>query len=340
MSYRQRGPARRLPGALLALLALLWYGIAKDLAQRAATGLASHLWAGVLVPLLGPVFLLFLLFLGLTLLDGARRPASDLRLAAGLPERPTAAREWGIGAAVGWAAAILATLPLVLSGHLLLSFWIGASGWLAALAGIAGAALATLASEIAFRGYGFRRLSETMGKTAAALLIAFIYALVVGLPFGNARTVVIAFLFSLLLTTGWLRTHAIWLSWGLHFVWNLCLGLLFGLPTLDGGDLASVVLAQVHGRSHWLGGTAGPVSGWWSVPVLLAAVLVLVAVTRELAWRYTHAPIVPAGYPMDVKPPAAHAAMEPQAPAPPPPLVQILPAPSNPPPPRSSPNGV
>ena len=58
--------------------------------------------------------------------------------------------------------------------------------------------------------------------------------------------------------------------------------------------------------------------------------------TREYAWLYTYKPIVAAGYPMDVKPPAAHTAME-QAPAPPPPLVQIMPLPSAPPPSPVSP---
>ena len=316
-----------------ALFALLWFGIAGELAAHAATGLASHLFAGMLVPLLQPVFLLFLLALGLALLEGGRGPV-DAWITAGLPRRPTCGDEWAVGAALGWGIAVLAMLPLVFSGRLLLSFWLEPRGWLTAVLVVAGAALATLASEIAYRGYSLRRLQESVGRTPAVVLISLVYALVVELHFGNGRIAMVAFLFNVLLSAGWLRTRAIWLSWGLHFAWNVSLGLLFGLPVFDGGDLASVIQGQVRGHSHWLGAPMGPIGGWWTAVVLLIGLAVLVAVTRGFAWLYTHKPIVAAGYPMDIPPPAAHTAME-QASAPPPPLVQISPAmPGAPPPPR------
>ena len=328
-----RGTRRRLPGAVFALLALLWFGIAEDLAARAATGFAANVLAGMLVPLLRPAFLLFLLGLGLLLLEGGRAPVSAREI-AGLPKRPTAGREWAMGAALGWGTAVLAVLPLVFSRRLVLSFWTEPRGWVAAIVLLAGAALATLASEIVYRGYGLRRLRESVGQTWAVLLVGLAYAVIVGFRLGNSRVALLAFLFSLLLSTGWLRTHAIWLSWGAHFAWNASLGVLFGLPIFDGGDLASVVQAQVHGRSHWLGGHFGPIGAWWTALAMLLAIAVLLAITREFAWQYTHKPIVAAGYPMDVKPPAAHTAME-QTPAAPPPLVQILPVtPGAPPPPR------
>ena len=321
---------------MLAIFALLWFGIAGELAAHAATGLASHIFAGMLVPLLQPVFLLFLLALGLALLEGGRGPV-DAWITAGLPRRPTRGNEWAVGSAIGWGVAVLAMLPLVFSGRLLLSFWTEPRGWLTAVIVIAGAALATLASEIAYRGYGLRRLQESVGRTSAVVLISLVYALVVQVHFGNSRIALVAFLFSVLLSAGWLRTRAIWLSWGLHFAWNVSLGLLFGLPVFDGGDMASVIQGQVRGHSHWLGAPMGPIGGWWTALMLLLGTAVLVAASREFAWLYTHKPIVAAGYPMDVPPPAAHTAME-QAPAPPPPLVQILPAmPSAPPPPRSDP---
>lgn len=327
----RRGTRRQLSGAVLAILSLLWFGIAGELAARAATGFASHIFAGVLVPLLQPVFLLFLLAFGLALLESGRAPV-DTWSTAGLPRRSTVSKEWAVGAAIGWGVAILATLPLVFSRRLLLSFWTEPRGWLTALIVIAGALLTTLASEIAYRGYGLRRLEERLGRTSAVVLIGLVYAVVVGVHFGTWRTAMVAFLFSVLLSIGWLRTHAIWLSWGLHFAWNVGLGVLFGLPVLDGGDLASVIQGQVRGRSHWLGASLGPINSWWTALVMLVGIGLLVAATREFAWLYTHRPIVAAGYPMDIPPPAAHAAMA-QTPAPP--LVQILPlAPSAPPPPR------
>jgi hypothetical protein len=63
---------------------------------------------------------------------------------------------------------------------------------------------------------------------------------------------------------------------------------------------------------------------------------VLVRVTDDYAWSYTHPPIIPAGYDVTIAPPAAHVAMEQAAgaeqPINPASLVQILPAaPQNPP---------
>ena len=270
------------------------------------------------------------------LLEGGRGSV-DVWSTAGLPRRSTRGNEWAVGAALGWGVAVLATLPLVFSGRLSLSFWTEPRGWLTAILVVAGAALATLASEIAYRGYGLRRLQESVGRATAVVLISMVYALVVEVHFGNSRIAVVAFLFSVLLSAGWLRTRAIWLSWGLHFAWNVSLGLLFGLTGFDGGDLASVIQGQVRGHSHWLGAPMGPIGGWWTALTMLLGMAALVSVTREFAWLYTHKPIVAAGYPMDVPPPAAHAAME-QAPAAPPPLVQISPAmPSAPPPPRPTP---
>jgi hypothetical protein len=59
---------------------------------------------------------------------------------------------------------------------------------------------------------------------------------------------------------------------------------------------------------------------------LAIGLIVLVRVTRDYAWNYTHPPIVPGGYPMEAKPPAEHVAMEQAAQSRPPALVQILPA--------------
>ena len=40
-----------------------------------------------------------------------------------------------------------------------------------------------------------------------------------------------------LLSIAWLRTHGLWLPWGIHFAWNASIGLLFGLPVR--GDIGS-----------------------------------------------------------------------------------------------------
>lgn len=83
------------------------------------------------------------------------------------------------------------------------------------------------------------------------------------------------------------------------------------------------------GGPVWLtGGAYGPFAAAISILLLLAAIPVLVRVTADYAWNYTHAPIIPAGYDVTVAPPAAHSAMEAAAasqPVNPASLVQILP---------------
>ena len=125
------------------------------------------------------------------------------------------------------------------------------------------------------------------------------------------------FLFSL----AYLRTHGLWLGWGLRFGWIASMGVLFGLPVAGWADLSSVVATNTSGKVALTGGAYGPEGALWTAIVLVGGLFVLYAATRDYAWEYTHEAIVAAGYPMDVPPPAAHTAMEAARPAP---LVQIL----------------
>jgi hypothetical protein len=136
------------------------------------------------------------------------------------------------------------------------------------------------------------------------------------------RSVFVAFLMSLLFSLAYLRTHALWLPWGLHFAWSACTGVLFGLPV--GGSIAynSIVDTSASGLGWVTGGLYGPEGSLFTAFAVLVGMGVLYALTRDLAWVYTHPPIVAAGYPMDVAPPPEHIKME-QAAAPAP-LVQIL----------------
>jgi hypothetical protein len=111
----------------------------------------------------------------------------------------------------------------------------------------------------------------------------------------------------------------------MHFAWNASMGILFGLPVSGLGDFSSVIRTRAVGR-HWLtGGAYGPEAAFFTLGAIVIAIVVLLLVTRDYAWHYTHPPIIAAGYPLDVAPPAAHAAMEQEAQAGPGALVQILP---------------
>jgi hypothetical protein len=135
---------------------------------------------------------------------------------------------------------------------------------------------------------------------------------------------------TLLFCLCWQRTHGLWLLWGLHFAWAASTGVLFGLPL--GGDVSfsSVIDTRAIGPLWLTGGSYGPAAAALSILVVLAAIPVLVRLTADYAWNYTHPPIIPGGYDVTIAPPAAHVAMEQSAlaaePVNPASLVQILPA--------------
>ena len=88
---------------------------------------------------------------------------------------------------------------------------------------------------------------------------------------------------------------------------------------------ASVVLSNAHGPLWLTGGDYGPEAALFTGFASIAGIVVLIRVTRDYAWNYTHAPVIPGGYPMDVAPPPAHAAIEQQAAARPPPSSRSFP---------------
>ena len=309
----------------LAVAAITWFLAARELAARSASGISQRVDLLALGFVLKPLFLIFLLLVGFSLLDLiARRRSSTAELLA-LPNRSSARLEWGLGAAIGWSIALLSVIPLALFGSLHVQLWTEPRTFLYSLFTLVGAALGTLALEITFRGYAFRRLVAVMGPGTATTLLSVVYGLLYVFAQGARMAGFVAMvLFALLLSLGWLRTHALWLSWGLHFAWTASLGILFGLPVAGSTDLSSIVQTTAVGRRSLTGGDFGPTATLFSILVLLLAIIPVIRVTRDFAWNYTHPPIVPGGYPMDIAPPAAHAAME--TPAAPPPLVQILPS--------------
>ena len=318
-------PSRTLDLALSAA-AIAWFLAARELADRSAAGISQRLDLLAVGSVLRPLFLLFLLLVGFYAFDLVSRRRSSTRDLLGLPARPSTRYEFSLGAALGWSALLLSVLPIALFGALHIQLWTEPRAFLYALASLLSAALAALAVEVAFRGYAFRRLIEAMGPTSATLVMSAVFALVFSFNSGAGGTgFLVLTTLGLLLSIGWLRTHALWLSWGLHFAWIASMGLLFGLPVAGSTDLSSIIQSFAAGRRSITGGAFGPEAASFTLLVLLLALIPLVRLTRDFAWNYTHKPIVPAGYPMDIPPPAAHTAMA-AAPPPPPPLVQILPS--------------
>jgi membrane protease YdiL (CAAX protease family) len=329
-SFESTPPARpeRLLQLALFLTSVVWILCSQALAAHAAQGIALRFFILSERPLLAAFFFLFLLAMGFSMLRGLSRQKGTLREVLGLPRRPTARKEWTLGAAIGWGSVVFAVLPMALAGALHVTFWAAPRSFWLLLLNLATIAVSSLAEEVAFRGYPYRRLIQAFGPVMATICISLLFGILHALnPGATLASTLITTLAGLLLSIAWLRTHGLWLPWGFHFAWNASMGLLFGLPVSGITDFSTVIQTRAVGQFWLTGGDYGPEGALFTAIVLLVAIAVLVGVTRDYAWHYTHKPIVAAGYPMDAPPPAAHVAMEQQArPAPPPPLVQILPA--------------
>jgi len=310
------GRSERTLQLALFVTAATWFLASDVLARRAARGLSERLNIDAGRPLLAALFLLFLLAVGFSILQAIAHRNPKLREILGLPKRATSLREWILGVAVGWGCVVLAVLPMALTGKLAVHLWTQPRAVWLLLLNLGTLAIAALAEEVAFRGYPFRRLIEAVGPVAAtigmSLLFGFGHALN---PGATWTSVFVTMLAGLLLSVAWLRTHGLWLPWGLHFAWNASIGVLFGLPISGNSDFASLVQTRTFGPLWLTGGSYGPEGAGFTAIVLLVGVAVLVRITRDYAWDYTHKPIVARGYALEVQPPPAHVAMEQQAPS-------------------------
>ena len=99
-----------------------------------------------------------------------------------------------------------------------LSFSLRSWGWF--LADTIFFALVALAEEIAFRGYAFQRFARAVGPAGAVIGFAALYAFLQALQPGASRaSTAVALALSILLSTAYLRTRALWVSWGINFGW-------------------------------------------------------------------------------------------------------------------------
>ncbi|MGA3372374.1 MAG: CPBP family glutamic-type intramembrane protease [Terracidiphilus sp.] len=304
--------------------AVIYFFFARVLAHSGAQGLAIEQWE----PLVEQAMLLFLLLLGYAAMGFWFDRRANPVAAQGLPARAGWTGEAGLGLAVGWALAVACVLPMVAGGGIAIVLVLGHSawGWLAADAAFF--ALAALAEEVAFRGYGFQRFEEAVGGLGAALGFAAFYAIVQALlPGSNKVSAAVSVALSLVLSTAYLRTRALWVSWGINFGWKASRALVFGLAISGNSSHSPVVQGNPMGAFWLTGGGYGLDGSWVAFVVLLAALPVVYRLTRELDYRYNAPVIVPGGIAVDLDEAARkqhEAAMGQTAPAIPG-LVQILP---------------
>ena len=323
----QKTPLSKGMHLALCVVALAWAGAADVLASKSAQGLSVRFHLGGFDSLIAALFLLFLVVVGFHMVDWiATRGRFDEQILP-LPRRATSTAEWGVGAVIGWGLSLAAVLPLLLSGHLHARLNLQASSIVPILLAFATLLVASLAEEVIFRGFAFRRLIEAVGPSWASVLLSILFALVLVLanpPSSMNLALLNEALFGVLLAIAWLRTHALWTGWGLHFAYRAVTAVVFGLPVAGRGVFGSVTDTFATGPRWLTGGAFGLDAALLTALVLLAGMIALHRATRQYAWDYTFPQLQPAGYEVTVAPPPAHAAME--RAAPPPPLVQILPS--------------
>jgi len=307
--------------------AIAWAVSSRLLSASSARGITNRFNIDAARPLLSSLFLLFLLAVGFALLEMIGRRPTSARVVLGLPRRPGWEREWLIGAALGWGMVLLAVLPMLLAGRLHTTFWTGPGTLKLLVLNLLTLAVTSLTVEVVFRGYPFQCLIRVIGPVGATLVMSVLFGLAQALINGAPRIgVYVAIGMGVLFSIAWLRTHGLWLGWGMRFAWVASMGVLFGLPVSGVVDSSILVQTLASGTSWLTGGSYGPEGARFTGFALLAGLIALVRLTRDYAWNYTHAPIVAGGYPMEAKPPAAHTAMEQAQQSQPPSLIQILPS--------------
>lgn len=312
------------------IAAILYFFLVRAFARRAAIGIQSE----TLSPLLEQFLLAVLLILGYAAFGSLFDRQSGSIAAQGLPLRPGWPREAGLGIAIGWGAVIVCVLPMVLIDGIAIVLSIQRSSWGWLFADLAYFAFFAVAEEVAFRGYAFQRFAAVVGASAATFGFALFYAILQALlPGATNASIAFSVVFSFLLSTAYLRTRALWVSWGLNFAWKSSQAVVFGL-TVSGISSHSPIIEGNPMGPFWLtGGGFGLNASWMACLVLLAAFPVLYRTTRDLDFRYNEPEFVPGGIPVDLDPAARRqhesamgAPSEPVQPA----LVQILPASTTP----------
>jgi uncharacterized protein len=329
-------PARggRLRAYLEFIAAVLYFFVVRSFARNAAIAIHRDAWA----PLVEQFLFVFFLIVGYAAFGSLFDKQEGSIAAQGLPLRPGFFREVATGLTVGWGAVVVCVLAMFVIGGIAVVITTQWSAWPWLLVDAAYFALLTLGEEVGFRGYGFQRFTAVVGSSGAAFGYALFYAIVYALvPGATNASIAISVVFSFLLTTAYLRTRALWVSWGLNFGWKASQALIFGLTVRGVSSHSPIIEGNPMGPFWLTGGGFGIDASWFACLVLLIAFPVVYRVTRELDFRYNAPVIVPGGIPVDLDAAARRqheAAMgpaaEPAAPSQTPTLVQILPATAQP----------
>ena len=235
-----------------------------------------------------------------------------------------------MGLAVGWGVAVLCVLPMIVVGGIAIVLSTQSSTWGWLLADAAFSLSRRSAKKSLFAAMDFSDLKWWSAPMARHLALPrSMPSSMQVLPGSNKASIAVSVVFSLLLSMSYLRTRALWLSWGLNFGWKAGRALIFGLAVSGVSSHSSVVEGDPMGPFWLTGGGYGLEGSWIAFFALLVAMPVVYRITRDLDFQHNAPVIIPGGIPVDLDAAARsqhEAATRPPEEPQPKPLVQILPA--------------
>jgi len=195
--------------------------------------------------------------------------------AQGLPLSSGWAKQFGTGCIIGLLMVIVAVVPIAIWGSLSFRATFSAYNIVRIVVVLLVLLSGALAEELMFRGYPFQRLLDATGVPGAIVVFSILFGIVHLLnPGASAWGLLNTVAIGVLLSVAYLRTRALWLPWGIHFAWNMALGLVLGLP-VSGFRLFNVAVhASVTGPKWLIGGSYGVEAGAPCAVAILAGLLV------------------------------------------------------------------
>ena len=235
-----------------------------------------------------PLLALSLFGIYMWLLTVADQAEKDRTSALGFPRTQGWQHQLAAGCLLGLALTVFAIGPIMVWATVSIGVRLNSHSAPRIVAVLIVLISGALAEELMFRGYPFQRLEEAVGPVGAISIFSVLFGAVHATnpgatPFGLINTVVIG----VVLAIAYLRTRALWLPWGLHFGWNISLGLVFGLP-VSGLRIFNVVIHTAAKGPRWLtGGDYGVEASLPGAVAVLAGLLIV--------WRW---PVARLGEPL------------------------------------------
>lgn len=274
-------------GRLLSLWRFLLGLLVAFVANFIAIGVAfslSHNSNRILEAVYRPLTLILLLVGYALLLMSADRVHEHFFAAMGLGRFSGWRRQTLEGLAIGTGLIVVAVVAMAIFGDLRATVSISSRTIWLAISELFILATAAMGEELMFRSYPFQRLREAGGPVVAVVVMSLLFGMAHrGNPHASTLAMLNTCVIGALLCVAYLRTGALWMSWGIHFAWNTALGLVFGLPVSGLTDFAVMAKTRASGPRWMTGGSYGIEGSWLGTIVIVLGLVPVVLLTRREA---------------------------------------------------------